>query len=273
MSADRAQLICLACRRPRTHAAPHPTVCPSCGTIEPWRAREGTAPSSASDTERSPPPGLEVVDVTNRQVVPPRLIETGYAGADRVLAGGLRATRFVLIEGRRGSGKSRWLRRIACTTRGLYFDLEESADDHALRCRDEIEGRPCEFASTMSRGMRGIEAVVSALDSRRWPVVVLNSFQALVGESPLVQTEAAQRLASAVRQSDSCLVVSSQMNASGEARGSKTIEQFCDTILAMERTAGSNRVRLSCPEKHRDGESIGVAWYVHGQRFEEDKPS
>lgn len=264
----RVQLACVACGRPRLHAPPHPTVCPSCGTVDPWKAPRGA--HQAPELPDAARLGVEVVDVSGRVVEAPGRIPTGYSDADELLGGGLVRTRLVVLAGARGSGKTRWLRRVTAFSRGLYFDVEETADDHALRCREELpELRPADYATTRARGTPAIDHLTQLLASGRWPLVAVNSFQKLVGDFTHVQQAASDVLLNAVQSSNACLLLVSQMNALGEARGSKTVEHDCHTLLLLTRQLGRAFVKLTCPDKNRDGDSTGYAWYRHSQRFEE----
>jgi DNA repair protein RadA/Sms len=195
-------------------------------------------------------------------------IETGLAGFDRVLGGGIVPGSVVLLGGEPGIGKSTLLLQVARgVARGggevLYVSGEESTSQVRLRGeRLHIrEERLLVLAET------DVSRVVAELEARPPAVVVVDSIQAV--RDPALSS--APGTVSQVRESASALLrwakartvpvfLIGHVTKDGSLAGPKALEHLVDAVVTLEGERGSSR-RIVRAAKNRFGTVEELALY------------
>ncbi len=236
----------------------------------PAELAELAAVALLAETLPAPPPASEDGALTVVQasaaaadVEEPERVAT-LPDLDRVLGGGLCLGRFVLVGGNRGSGKSRLWTHALGRVGGFYASAEEQIDDGALRTKQILtDAERARVGLVHVPAGEGVDRFASLVRRHRPRLAVLDSLQAVAGEQPPQQGRAALALHELSRETGSAIVALSQMNGEGGLRGSKQIEQWCDTILIVERVEGRDSVRVVRCEKNRYGTEDERAYFTH----------
>lgn len=153
---------------------------------------------------------------------------------DAVLGGGTPRARVIVLAGDRGSGKTRLATQALATNGGVFVSAEEQLRDVAQRCHEVLT--PDTVDRVQLHHVRpdvGLDEFAAIVDELRPPTAALDSFQAIAGEMPGPQRDAAFAAHELSRRSGTTIFLLSQMNAEGRIRGSKALEQWCDAILRV----------------------------------------
>lgn len=239
--------------------------CPGCGA---WstlsevriaaRGRASAASPMACSTRQPIALGAVVADDAER-------FQSGIGELDRVLGGGVVVGGVVLLGGDPGIGKSTLLMQlvVALARKGrrvLYVTGEESTAQVAMRARRIGMSEDVMLLSTTALG-----DVLSALDSERFHVAVLDSVQTVraddldsaagsvsqVREVATVLTDYAKRMGLS-------LFMIGHVTKDGALAGPKVLEHLVDTVLTFEGDA-THAYRIVRAEKNRFGPAHEVA--------------
>ncbi len=225
--------------------------CPSCGAA-------GTL--SEALTERgshrfhAAPVTLSTVETRELERLP-----TGIGELDRALGGGLVPGQVALLGGDPGIGKSTLLLQtissIEPAEKCLYVTGEESADQIALRARRlSIDARAVRLLAETQ-----LERVLTALDSARPRVAVIDSIQTLWSEtlqsapgSVAQVRECAAQLTRHAKRAGTALFIIGHVTKEGAIAGPRVLEHIVDTVLYFEGDPQSS-FRLVRAVKNRFG--------------------
>ncbi len=207
--------------------------CPSCGaagTLSEAVTERGSHRSHAA------PVTLSTVEARELERLP-----TGIGELDRALGGGLVPGQVALLGGDPGIGKSTLLLQtissIEPAEKCLYVTGEESADQIALRARRlSIDARAVRLLAETQ-----LERVLTALDSARPRVAVIDSIQTLWSEtlqsapgSVAQVRECAAQLTRHAKRAGTALFIIGHVTKEGAIAGPRVLEHIVDTVLYFE---------------------------------------
>ena len=229
--------------------------CPSCGTagsLSETAVEKSSGHRYAAEAAKSVP--LEAVEAKELD-----RIASGLGELDRALGGGFVGGQVALLGGDPGIGKStlllQALHAVSETLPTLYVSGEESADQVALRAR-----RLALQSSTLRLlGETQLERILSALDSGKPRVAVIDSIQTLWSESlqsapgSVAQVrECAAQLTRHAKRTGTTLLLIGHVTKEGAIAGPRVLEHIVDTVLYFEGDPNSS-FRLVRAVKNRFG--------------------
>jgi DNA repair protein RadA/Sms len=197
---------------------------------------------------------------------------TGLEEFDRVLGGGLVPGAVVLLGGDPGIGKSTLLLQamaaIGASRRSLYVTGEESPEQVALRARRlGLVNAPVELLAEVQ-----LEAIASAIRTRRPEVVVIDSIQTLYTEalesapgSVAQVRECAAQLTRLAKQSAITVLLVGHVTKEGAIAGPRVLEHIVDTVLYFEGDPHSS-FRLVRAIKNRFGAANELGVFAMTER-------
>jgi DNA repair protein RadA/Sms len=229
--------------------------CPSCGTagsLSETAVEKSSGHRYAAEAAKSVP--LEAVEAKELD-----RIASGLGELDRALGGGFVGGQVALLGGDPGIGKStlllQALHAVSETLPTLYVSGEESADQVALRAR-----RLTLQSSTLRLlAETQLERILSALDSGKPRVAVIDSIQTLWSESlqsapgSVAQVrECAAQLTRHAKRTGVTLLLIGHVTKEGAIAGPRVLEHIVDTVLYFEGDPNSS-FRLVRAVKNRFG--------------------
>ncbi|HWI39618.1 MAG TPA: DNA repair protein RadA [Burkholderiales bacterium] len=229
--------------------------CPSCGTagsLSETAVEKSSGHRYAAEAAKSVP--LEAVEAKELD-----RIASGLGELDRALGGGFVGGQVALLGGDPGIGKStlllQALHAVSATLPTLYVSGEESADQVALRAR-----RLTLQSSTLRLlAETQLERILSALDSGKPRVAVIDSIQTLWSESlqsapgSVAQVrECAAQLTRHAKRTGTTLLLIGHVTKEGAIAGPRVLEHIVDTVLYFEGDPNSS-FRLVRAVKNRFG--------------------
>jgi len=229
--------------------------CPSCGTagsLSETAVEKSSGHRYAAEAAKSVP--LEAVEAKELD-----RIASGLGELDRALGGGFVGGQVALLGGDPGIGKStlllQALHAVSETLPTLYVSGEESADQVALRAR-----RLALQSSTLRLlAETQLERILSALDSGKPRVAVIDSIQTLWSESlqsapgSVAQVrECAAQLTRHAKRTGTTLLLIGHVTKEGAIAGPRVLEHIVDTVLYFEGDPNSS-FRLVRAVKNRFG--------------------
>jgi DNA repair protein RadA/Sms len=229
--------------------------CPSCGTagsLSETAVEKSSGHRYAAEAATSVP--LEAVEAKELD-----RIASGLGELDRALGGGFVGGQVALLGGDPGIGKStlllQALHAVSETLPTLYVSGEESADQVALRAR-----RLALQSSTLRLlAETQLERILSALDSGKPRVAVIDSIQTLWSESlqsapgSVAQVrECAAQLTRHAKRTGTTLLLIGHVTKEGAIAGPRVLEHIVDTVLYFEGDPNSS-FRLVRAVKNRFG--------------------
>ena len=223
--------------------------------------------------------------------------KTGLRSLDLMLKGGLRQGQLVIIAGRTGGGKTVLAMNLAVHMAGdgiptVAFSLEMSDRDLIIRCilsetatlseddaKEKVRNLPLYVDDTSNITARGIIAKIKLLKSRYSAKVFIVDYLQLLGTEAnsrenreRIVADMSRRLKVCAKEEGVLIIALSQVNADGELRESKAVEQDADVVLHVvdvpetrEDPRGRKGERIETGEydffirvtKHRGGEAHG----------------
>jgi DNA repair protein RadA/Sms len=229
--------------------------CPSCGTagsLSETAVEKSSGHRYAAEAAKSVP--LEAVEAKELD-----RIASGLGELDRALGGGFVGGQVALLGGDPGIGKStlllQALHAVSETLPTLYVSGEESADQVALRARRLA----LQSTSLRLLAETQLERILSALDSGKPRVAVIDSIQTLWSESlqsapgSVAQVrECAAQLTRHAKRTGTTLVLIGHVTKEGAIAGPRVLEHIVDTVLYFEGDPNSS-FRLVRAVKNRFG--------------------
>ena len=238
----------------------------------------------------------DIEDALANPIMTPRY-KTGLRSLDQMLKGGLRQGNLVIIAGRTGGGKTVLAMNLAVqmasdTIPTVAFSLEMSDKDLIIRCilsetaklseddaKEKVRNLPLYVDDTSNITARGIIAKIKLLKSRYAAKVFVVDYLQLLGTESgsrenreRIVADMSRRLKVCAKEEQVLIIALSQVNADGELRESKAVEQDADVVLHVvdvpETTSdprGRKGERIETGEyeffirvtKHRGGEAHG----------------
>ena len=258
VSKPRGVMACSSCRQ---QVAQWVGRCPGCGewgTIETVAA----APSGAAATVRT----------LGEAVAAEARVETGIAGLDRVLGGGLVPASVALLAGEPGIGKSTLLLHLltGLSARGhacLLLSGEESHAQVAARARRlGIPGDAVAFAPG-----RDLDTVLATGRARGPFLLAVDSIQALrdrsgsqmAGGVSQVRT-CTDALVGLAKEEGVAVVMTGHVTKDGDLAGPRALEHAVDVVLLFEGDPRSG-LRVLSGGKNRFGAEGETAWFEMGR--------
>jgi len=238
----------------------------------------------------------DIEDMLANPITTPRY-RTGLPSLDTMLKGGMRQGQLAIIAGRTGGGKTVLAMNIAVQIAGdgvpvVAFSLEMSDKDLIIRCilsetatmsedaaKEKVRNLPLYVDETSNITARGIIAKIKLLKSRYGAKVFVVDYLQLLGTEAnsrenreRIVADMSRRLKICAKEESVLVIALSQVNADGELRESKAVEQDADIVLHVvdvpETTfdpRGRKGERIETGEydfflrvtKHRGGEAHG----------------
>lgn len=252
--------VCSSCEHPFAQWSGRCSACGEWGTV----GEQAVVPSGhAAGSARRP-----VATLTLVQDEEEHRIETGLAGVDRVLGGGLVPGSVVLVAGAPGTGKSTLLLQLASRLTGaghpcLIASGEEARGQIAARARrlglagDDLRYTPG----------RDLADVLATAVAERPSVLVVDSIQtirdaasdALPGGTGQVRG-CADALIGMAKEHGIAVFLVGHVTKDGDVAGPRTLEHAVDAVLTFEGDARSG-LRVLAAGKNRYGPEGEVAWF------------
>ena len=238
--------------------------CPGCGG---WNTLE-QVPGELRAQARETGPAVEPVALSDAELADAPRVETGIAGFDRVLGGGLVPGSVVLVAGEPGVGKSTLLLQAAARRPDLgtvlYVSAEESARQVALRARR----LGCVRDNVMLLAEPAVEAVAAVARRVRPALVIVDSVQTMYSERvPAVSgsvtqvREVAGQLLELAKRGGPPVILVGHVTKEGLVAGPKALEHLVDAVL--EFSGGSNHPhRILRSTKNRFGSALELALFA-----------
>ena len=238
--------------------------CPGCGG---WNTFE-QVPSEVRSEARGRGPEVEPVALSDAELADAPRVETGIAGFDRVLGGGLVPGSVILVAGEPGVGKSTLLLQAAARRADLgtvlYVSAEESAQQVALRARR----LGCVRENVLLLAEPSVEAVAAAVRRTRPALVIVDSVQTMYSERvPAVSgsvtqvREVAGQLLELAKRGGPPVILVGHVTKEGLVAGPKALEHLVDAVL--EFSGGSNHPhRILRSTKNRFGSVLELALFA-----------
>ncbi len=235
----------------------------------------GTGAASRPDVEVRAQP-LSQID-TNES----GRIETGLAGLDEVLGGGLVPGAVILIAGDPGIGKSTLLmqvaKNLAKTCRVLYITGEESAAQVRLRA-ERLDVRSDNVLVAAEQNVVNAADMLYTTDVQ---VAVVDSIQAVyhpeissaAGSVSQVR-EGTQLLIHAAKAKNICTILVGHVTKDGTIAGPRVLEHMVDVVLQFEGER-TRQLRVLRAIKNRFGSTTELALFAMAESglVEVDNPS
>ncbi len=242
--------------------------CPHCGA---WNTlvESVAAPTRFTTVAGARAPVRPLASIVARER--PRFA-TGLEEFDRVLGGGLVPGGVILLGGDPGIGKSTLLLQAGAAIGGsrkvLYVTGEESGDQVAMRAeRLGLVNAPVELLAEVE-----LESIVSAIDTARPEVVVVDSIQTVyteaLGSAPgsVSQVrECAAQLTRLAKERGIVVVFVGHVTKDGAIAGPRVLEHIVDTVLYFEGDAHS-AFRLVRAIKNRYGAANELGVFAMTER-------
>ena len=217
---------------------------------------------------------------------------TGFPTLDLMIKGGMTGGQLVIIAGRTGGGKTVLAMNLAVqmamdAAPVAVFSLEMADTDLLVRCilsetadnisddeaKERIRHLPLYVDSTSNVNVRTISAKIRIMASRKSVRVVVVDYLQLIGTEGNTResrerlvADMSRRLKIAAKENNVVVVALSQVNADGELRESRAIEQDADLVLqVLDDDEGEEWFLRVC--KQRGGASHGPR-----SRMKEDNP-
>jgi DNA repair protein RadA/Sms len=197
-----------------------------------------------------------------------RRVETGLAGLDRVLGGGLVPATVALLAGEPGIGKSTLLLRLVAnlSTAGLPCLLasgEESRRQVSARARRlGIDGSTVSFTSG-----RELSSVLEAARAAHPFLLAVDSIQALrdpaggqMPGGPSQVRACTDALVGLAKAEGICVLLTGHVTKDGDLAGPRALEHAVDVVLAFDGDPRSG-LRVLSGGKNRFGAEGEVAWF------------
>ncbi|MDB6133751.1 MAG: primary replicative helicase [Verrucomicrobiales bacterium] len=231
---------------------------------------------------------------------------TGFPTLDKMLKGGLRGGQLVIVAGRTGGGKTVLGMNLAVQAAldgapVAAFSLEMSEQDLITRCifsegvhstqeeaMETVRNLPLWVDSTSNITARGIAAKTKLLNSRHGIKVFVVDYLQLLGSEggsresrERVVADMSRTLKIAAKELDAVVIALSQVNADGELRESRAIEQDADVVLhvidlpdKIPDPKNPHGPKIDGPDfnfflrvsKHRGGEAHGPIGRLSGEK-------
>jgi DNA repair protein RadA/Sms len=256
--------VCSGCGRPSGQWAGR---CSSCGE---WGTVDERIVAVGSGRDR----GTNGQSVAVQDLAPQaeeRRIETGFAGVDRVLGGGLVPGSVVLVAGAPGIGKSTLLLQLASHLTGaghpcLIASGEEARGQVAARARRlGLNGPGLRFVPG-----RELQDVLGAVESSRPAVLVLDSLHTIrdsrsetLPGGPAQVRACVDALVGFAKAQGTTMLLVGHVTKAGDLAGPRTIEHAVDVVLSFEGEPRSG-LRVLAGGKNRFGTEGEVAWFEMG---------
>ena len=235
--------------------------CPECGT---W----GSLVEEVPATSIAPAPNRIAATTQISEVDSIRVLRrsTGVPGLDRVLGGGMVPGSITLLGGEPGIGKSTLLTEVAgrLTGTALYLSGEESPSQVKLRA-DRLGSTREGF---LLAGTTSLEECLGAIREHMPELVIVDSIQTLASDqidSPAGSVSqvrgCAAMLQSAIKGSDSSLVLVGHVTKEGSIAGPKVLEHLVDTVVTFEGDGFGKLRTLRCA-KNRFGSISEIAVFT-----------
>lgn len=198
-----------------------------------------------------------IADLQNRLANPTKtpVYPTKFPALDRMLKGGLRDKKFVVIGGRTGGGKTVLAMNLAVNIAGdghpvAAFSLEMDDVDLITRCvlseswrgPDEamlyVSKLPLHVDDTSNVTLKSIAARIKMMILRHACRVFIVDYLQLIGTDGQ-ERESRERIVAGMsrllkvtaKETGCCIIALSQLNEAGELRESRAIEQDADNVL------------------------------------------
>jgi DNA repair protein RadA/Sms len=256
MARARSQYVCSECGGT---SAKWLGQCPSCSA---WNTLQETLAADRADSRNryaslAPTQGVQLLGEVAAEAL--ARMPSGIEEFDRVLGGGLVEGSVVLIGGDPGIGKStlllQALAHLSMRHEVLYVSGEESAGQVALRSRRlGLDAGRLPMLPEIA-----LERILSAVETRKPQVVVVDSIQTLYSEqlqsapgSVAQVRECAAQLTRLSKQLGVAVVMIGHVTKEGTLAGPRVLEHMVDTVLYFEGDTHSS-FRLVRAFKNRFG--------------------
>lgn len=209
--------------------------CPNCGS---WNSLEEVIPVQQKSSGK--PLSIEKVSTIIKEKE--LRLSVGLGDVDIVLGGGLVPGSVLLLAGEPGIGKSTILTQI-CQNLGksntgvCYISGEESPRQIGLRAQRLGTNHDSLVIGTTN----SVEEIVSMINSKKYPVVVVDSIQtissqALSSSSGSVSqiTSCTNLIMSAAKNNNTCVIIVGHVTKEGTIAGPKMLEHIVDCVLQLE---------------------------------------
>ena len=252
-----------ACRECRQQVSQWVGRCPGCGA---WGTIDEMTPTGGGNgVTGSPSVPLDAVAVEAGRV------DTGIAGLDRVLGGGLVPGSVVLLSGEPGIGKSTLLLQLVASlgAAGRSCLLVSGEESHAqIAARAQRLGITADSVS-FAPG-RELEGVLQVAAAERPFLLAVDSIQTLrdAGGSQMpggvsqVRT-CTDALVGMAKSQGVAVILTGHVTKDGDLAGPKTLEHAVDVVLAFDGDARSG-LRVLAAAKNRFGPEGESAWFEMG---------
>ncbi|TFG63112.1 MAG: DNA repair protein RadA [Spirochaetales bacterium] len=260
MGKQKTVFICSACghREPKWSGR-----CPECGE---WNSYAESADQITGSGRKKT---LNTLTLPLASIVQPETVRmhTGISEMDRVLGGGVIRGSSVLIGGEPGIGKSTLMLQAAAgfdsKGRVLYISGEESAAQIKMRTdRLSLTDTRIEVLTET-----GLSAILTALESVKPVLVIVDSIQTLVSEDlgPVPGTVnqikyCSHELITWARDHDAALFLVAHVTKEGTIAGPKVMEHMVDTVVYFEQA--ENEVRIIRAVKNRFGAVSEIGLFI-----------
>ena len=197
-----------------------------------------------------------------------RRVETGLAGVDRVLGGGLMPATVALLAGEPGIGKSTLLLQLVANLSAaglpcLLASGEESRRQVSARARRlGIDGSSVDFVTG-----RELPTVLDAARSARPFLLAVDSVQTLrdpgggqMPGGPSQVRACTDALVGLAKSQGLCVLLTGHVTKDGDLAGPRTLEHAVDVVLAFDGDPRSG-LRVLSGGKNRFGAEGEVAWF------------
>jgi len=247
----------LSCRECGQQLAQWAGRCPGCGA---W----GTIEERAGGTAR-PDVALRTLE---HEPEDERRIETGFAGVDRVLGGGLVPATVALLAGEPGIGKSTLLLQLVANLSAaglpcLLASGEESRAQVAARARrlgipgDAVSFVPGRELGTVMGAARASHPFLLAVDSIQ---TLRDPDAGQVPGGPSQVRSCADALVGLAKAEGIAVLLAGHVTKDGDLAGPRTLEHAVDLVLAFDGDPRSG-LRMLTGGKNRFGSEGEVAWF------------
>jgi len=191
-------------------------------------------------------------------------LATGIDEFDRVLGGGIVAGSVTLVAGEPGVGKSTLVLEVAAALGGTALIVSGEESLNQIRMRADRIGALVEHVSIAAE--RDVTAILAMIESGRFDLVVVDSIQtvtvpAQVGGTggPAQVREAAARLISGAKDSETAMVMTGHVTKDGSIAGPKLLEHMVDVVITIEGDPHRGLRFLRCVKnRHGSVDEVGI---------------